>query len=829
MAVAPATVWAHDGGHTGRGLSEAARQAGPSPAGVGSIQSRSGWFHVIYGDAPSAAGVPAVFGYALIDEQGQATELLVDDQVLHGLGGPRAINHRRVLVVGRDAAPLPSGVQGALPIFAVQSLQLDSAQAAAAAPAQPVSGPQPWATILCRFSDSTGVTPHPPSWFQALVLGTTPPGLDHFWRELSYNNVNLTGGEVHGWFNLPQPRSYYVYGNPLQLDFGRAANDCTAVADAEINFQNFVGINLMFNTDLDGYAWGGSWTLTRDGVTKNFRTTWVPPWGYNNQGPIAHEMGHGFGLPHSSGPYDKTYDSRWDVMSDIWDNCPPIDATYGCVGVHTIAYHKDFLGWIPSGQKYVATPGTSQTILMERHAQPTTSNYLIAQLPIVGTSTQFYTVEVRRFAGYDVKVPGEAVVLHKVDTTRGNRVAQVVDTDANGNPNDAGAMWLPGESFVDAANGLTVAVNAQVGNGFQLTITNSNGGNGLTVAKAGNGSGTVTSGDGKINCGSTCTASVASGTQVSLTAAPAANSTFAGWSGGGCSGTGGCAVTVTSAVTVTATFTLKTFPLTVVRAGTGSGTVTSGDGAINCGSTCSETVATGTPVTLTAAAAANSTFAGWSGGGCSGTGSCMVTVTSATTVTATFTLKNVTLTVTKLGSGTGTVTSGDGKINCGAMCSATYTTGTAVSLAAVAGVGATFKQWGGVCSGATCTITLNADQSVTATFSEIFTDGSGPNFVISSGATVIKATHILELRTAINNLRAVNNLTAYAWADPTLTVHSTVAKRVHFLDLRAALSAVCTALPGRCTPYTDATITSGQTVIRAVHLDELRANVRALE
>ncbi len=106
----------------------------------------------------------------------------------------------------------------------------------------------------------------------------------------------------------------------------------------------------------------------------------------------------------------------------------------------------------------------------------------MAQLPIGGSSTQFYTVEVRRFAGYDTKFPGEAVVIHRVNTTLSDRDAQVVDIDgcpppqptcgsATGNPYDAAAMWLPGETFVDSTNGYTVAVNAQVGNAFQVTIT----------------------------------------------------------------------------------------------------------------------------------------------------------------------------------------------------------------------------------------------------------------------------------------------------------------------------------------------------------------------
>src|SRR5438128_24597 len=62
----------------------------------------------------------------------------------------------------------------------------------------------------------------------------------------------------------------------------------------------------------------------------------------------------------------------------------------------------------------------------------------------------------------------------------------------------------------------------------------------LTVSKMGAGIGTVTSSPAGISCGATCAAAYSSGTAVTLTAAPAAGSTFSGWSGGGCSGTGTC-------------------------------------------------------------------------------------------------------------------------------------------------------------------------------------------------------------------------------------------------------------------------------------------------
>ncbi len=76
----------------------------------------------------------------------------------------------------------------------------------------------------------------------------------------------------------------------------------------------------------------------------------------------------------------------------------------------------------------------------------------------------------------------------------------------------------------------------------------------LTVAKAGNGVGSVRSTPAGITCGSDCTQSYASGTVVTLTATVRSGSSFSGWSGV-CTGTGACVVTMNAAKTVTATFT----------------------------------------------------------------------------------------------------------------------------------------------------------------------------------------------------------------------------------------------------------------------------------
>jgi hypothetical protein len=75
----------------------------------------------------------------------------------------------------------------------------------------------------------------------------------------------------------------------------------------------------------------------------------------------------------------------------------------------------------------------------------------------------------------------------------------------------------------------------------------------LTVTKTGNGAGAVTSVPAGISCGTNCAASFTQGTSVSLSAAPASGSTFAGW-GEACAGTASCTVLLNSAMSVTATF-----------------------------------------------------------------------------------------------------------------------------------------------------------------------------------------------------------------------------------------------------------------------------------
>ncbi|OGY18121.1 MAG: hypothetical protein A2900_05535 [Candidatus Chisholmbacteria bacterium RIFCSPLOWO2_01_FULL_50_28] len=432
--------------------------------------SQSGQMSLLWGDGPPGTGRSALI-FSLSDEAGKPTQIVINDALQQQSGGILALDRRRLSVKGQlKRLSLQGKITEVLEASQIQPVNNPGGSPVLGEVAAAITGSQPWINILCKYQD-IATEPKSPSYFQGL-FSSTKPGLNHYWKESSYDLVNIDGTTAVGWYILPNTRAYYTSLGTSQM-LTTIFNDCVAAADPDVFFPNYLGVNIMLNGELDGSAWGGSRWTTLDGASRFWYSTWEPPWGYGNQTVLAHEMGHGFGLPHSSGDYGYTYDNRWDVMSDTWSNCSrSTDPTYGCLGQHTISFHKDRLQWIPAAQKLTVSSGT-QTATLEQLTLPQTTNVKMIILPVAGSSTVFFTVEVRRWAGYDIKLPGEAVIIHKVDTTRMNP-AHVVDPDGNGNTGDAGAMWTVGETFSDPI-GISVTVNTQTPSGYTVTVTNNTG------------------------------------------------------------------------------------------------------------------------------------------------------------------------------------------------------------------------------------------------------------------------------------------------------------------------------------------------------------------
>lgn len=198
----------------------------------------------------------------------------------------------------------------------------------------------------------------------------------------------------------------------------------------------------------------------------------------------------------------------------------------------------------------------------------------------------------------------------------------------------------------------------------------------------------------------------------------------------------------------TTTISYNRQPLTVSRAGTGSGTVSSTPSGISCGGTCTAEFPQGTVVALTASPSTGSTFASWSGACTGASTTCNVTMDQARNVTAQFNLQSWTLTASKAGSGTGSVSSSPAGITgCTTTCTASFPHGTSVTLTPSAASGSTFTGWSGACSGTgSCTVPMTSNTSVTATFGlaprqlTVARGGTGSGSVSSSPAGITNCT-----------------------------------------------------------------------------------------
>ena len=337
----------------------AAQEAPPSGA-------LSGVLTTVYEDPRPGSGKPEGVKYTLTEDSGKKTGLLVEGRDVEGeKGGLPALDGERVEVVATDAPGMAAlEVQEISPDATPPADGTGTSEGVVAQATADGTGAKPTATLLCRFGDKTTITPKGKSHFETL-MGATKPGMDYYWREASYGKINLTGSGVYGWYDLPNPESYYkdANGNMLQ---DRLLQDCTAAADGDVFFPDHTNINVMVNTYYADYALGGTRTLSRDGQNKVYGVAWMPRWGYQKETTVyggqfilAHEMGHSFGLPHSSGSYADTYDSGWDVMSD-GSICSPQDTQFGCLAVHTTSAHKDKLGWIDASRRYTATTAANQ-------------------------------------------------------------------------------------------------------------------------------------------------------------------------------------------------------------------------------------------------------------------------------------------------------------------------------------------------------------------------------------------------------------------------------------------------------------------------------------
>ena len=448
-----------------------------------------------WGDAPHASrtqvhGTPSGQFEAWLDA-GPGRRYRLDAAQAHRAAGDlHAFANRRIAVsYGRrstaaagDAkhaasAPMLSDISAIVPVDGVPVRPMAKSDFGGSGTAGHAAGSTRWITVMCRFADVAS-EPKPRAFFQA-QYGDAPGQLGHYWSEVSYGRIDLAGSSAHGWYTLPKARAAYLtlVNGRLRVDLSQLFSDCAALADADVDFRGAQGVNLMFNAELDGHAWGGGACADLDGSYQCTRATWNPPWSFNNLAPLAHEMGHGYGLPHSdnSDGDGDTYDNPWDLMSDAWRNAVS-DAAYGLLPKYLGMAQRNRLGWVaPANKRTIgADNGQIHDVMLAWADTAATDAVQLLVLATPGPSdpdrTMTYTLEARRRVGaYDARLAGDAVIIHALED---GGIARSIDADqpAADLSSNEGSMFRVGETWKTPDERHWVQVLSLTATGFLVRV-----------------------------------------------------------------------------------------------------------------------------------------------------------------------------------------------------------------------------------------------------------------------------------------------------------------------------------------------------------------------
>lgn len=297
----------------------------------------------------------------------------------------------------------------------------------------------PWAILLCRFSDKP-TEQHPPDYYRDLYTRNGAGGLADYWRAVSFNALDLTGSRVFGWFQMSHA-SIEVSQLTFPGDRGRLIDWGVDAARANgVDLTPFRSILVVHNWGVDHGA-AGNRVLIVDQHPNSCEF-----------GFIAHEMGHGFGLPHSyAANPDRVYGDGWDLMSFATSTAQFPIAFQGSRGDATVglnARNLEALGATPQGRAWSPPgPDFGVSIVLDPLNQPPIGNrgHLVVKIPPSATRParadgSSYLAEFHIRAGWDQGIARDAVVMHQV---RGDGLSYLVP--------GRGSHFVAGQEFVTPA------------------------------------------------------------------------------------------------------------------------------------------------------------------------------------------------------------------------------------------------------------------------------------------------------------------------------------------------------------------------------------------
>jgi len=294
--------------------------------------------------------------------------------------------------------------------------------------------------LLVDFADSPHEPHHEPSYYDAMLFSTDafPTGsMRDYYRLVSGFDADPdTGidvqGEIHGWFRMPQPLSFYANGNSGMSEAfpqnaqGLARDAVQAALAAGVDFTPFDALDEKVVTALFiiHAGAGAEQTLSRDDL---WSLKWAIPGGgvrVGDQltvrtfltvpedcavGVCAHEWGH---LAARWADYYDTGRSDTTRSNGLGNYCLMASGSWGNGGLTPTFPNgmlRMFHGWITP--RPIAR--TTHDIALTPAAEG--GEMLFIQNSATMKDTQYVVVEYRRKRGQDAFLPDEGIAIYVVD------------------------------------------------------------------------------------------------------------------------------------------------------------------------------------------------------------------------------------------------------------------------------------------------------------------------------------------------------------------------------------------------------------------------------
>ncbi|MCP4215466.1 MAG: M6 family metalloprotease domain-containing protein [bacterium] len=331
--------------------------------------------------------------------------------------------------------------------------------ASIAIPAQPIIGNLQVKVLLIDFPDRKGYLPA--RHYENLLFSenTYPTGsMRDYYSEVTRGKVEISG-TVHGWLRMPEPYSFYTnfesgcewgsYPRNAQRmaeDAVKKALDYDLVFEPQLDMLNekivtalFLvhagnGAEQMYPGQQGGEIWSHKWNLRKPiNVNSNLDASIYLTVPHDcDIGVCAHELGH------LAFQWDDFYDPNYGDDGKAWDGSGRWDlmagGSYnggGATPAHPAGLHKSQHGWVD-----METVTDSCSLKLEPYSE--SYGKVVKIVSPKYEPGQYLLLENRRRLGFDYALPGEGLLVWRVD-----------ESGIQDNPEDAGLFLIQADGRND--------------------------------------------------------------------------------------------------------------------------------------------------------------------------------------------------------------------------------------------------------------------------------------------------------------------------------------------------------------------------------------------